>query len=366
MDRRALLSIRGTTRDRICSLKISKVDEGQQAEVGNVIAELEAEITQIDAALGKLKGKSTSDDNTMNNDLNTQYELNRIVNNIRHQLEGIGNFKPNSQIHVWLDKLSNIYKMIVQPNLANHATLGSEFCSYVVLSLPLSGQNKFSNKTDWDTLKNDLKEHYSADISIFQHLSQVWSLDLSGTKWNLLAAKLGNTLTESKTSIMAKYAKDGKSLDADKVFSLVGAMLMSEAVRSNSPDTYRLMLDSLDQCSSAEEVAKKASFYSDRVSGLESQVFRVNKTTVEPTKKSKPKKGAKSKKEKSPEVKSLIKACIDQKVCIKFNLDQECDEVTCKYKHTKVDRQNFDTFESNVAQVDQLGSDWSNPFQGGN
>ena len=84
LDRKTLLDIRGTTRDRIFSLKISKVDEGQQTEVANVIAELEAEVVQIDTKLAELvkadAGKASLD-TTLSDEVTSEYQLSRIITN---------------------------------------------------------------------------------------------------------------------------------------------------------------------------------------------------------------------------------------------------------------------------------------------
>ena len=131
------------------------------------------------------------------------------------------------------------------------------------------------------------------------------------------------------------------------------------------------MLDSLDSCSNAEEVAKKAAFYSDRLQGLESQVFRVNRTTAEPQRRTKPKKAEPGKDEKSsekdPKKRALIKKCIQEKKCIKFNLGEDCDAESCKYKHAKVSSYKDEAYEAHVAQMNQIFEDWStDPFPQGN
>ena len=374
MDRKTLLDIRGDTKSRLIALQVSKIDEGQKDEYANVITSLENEIAGIDTKLGELAktdaGKASLD-TTLSDEVTSEYQLSRILAGIRLRVDAVGVYKPTQPIHTWLEKLSNIYKMLVKPNLQNHLTLEGEFCSTIILSLPLAGQTKFADKTTWETLKQGLKSNYSSDISVFQHLSKVWSCNLSGVRWNDLSNKLTSVLTESKTSIMSKYTKDSKTLDADAVFSLIGAMLMSEAVRNNSPETYRLMLEALDSCRNADEVAKKAAFYSDRLQGLESQVFRVNRTTVEPQKRSKPKKAESGKdekpSEKDPKKRALIKKCIQEKKCIKFNLGEECNAESCKYKHAKVSSDKDDAYQSHVAEMNRIFEDWSSdPFPQGN
>ena len=370
LDRRTLLELRGDTKQRLIALQLSKTDTGKETEVANLILELKDEINQVDKQLVELskEGNEKSSLNTSVEDFGTEAQLSRIISGLRHRIEAIGPFKVSKPIHEWLDRLTNVYKQLVTPNLTSHPSLEQEFCSDVVLNLPLGGQSKFADVSKWETLKSELKSLYQPDHSIFQLLSQVWNLELTGVKWNEMASRLTTTLAESKTSINAKYQKDGKSLDADQVFGLIGAMLMSESVRENSPETYRMMLDSLDRCKNAEDVAKKASFYSDRLLGVESQAFRVNRTAVGSQRRSKPKGKEDDKSSKDPDHKALVKACVKQRLCIKFNLGEPCDESSCKYKHEKLSAGQHTTYQTCVTQMNEIfHEDWStDPFPEGN
>ena len=191
MDRKTLLDIRGDTKSRLIALQVSKIDEGQKDEYANVIASLENEIAGIDTKLGELAKADADKENTLNSTLSgevaSEYQLNRLATGLRTRIECIGAYKASGQIHVWLDRLQNVYKLLVEPNLSTYPVLESDFCYSIILSLPLAGQTKFSDEKTWDTLKAGLKAHYSADISVFQHLSKIWGCDLSGTRWNELA-----------------------------------------------------------------------------------------------------------------------------------------------------------------------------------
>ena len=160
MDRKTLLDIRGDIKSRLIALQISKIDEGQKDEYANMIASLENEIAGIDTKLGELAkanaGKA-SVDSTLSDEVASEYQLNRLIQGLRTRIESIGAYKAGDQIHVWLDRLRNVYKLLVEPNLSTYPGLESEFCYCVILNLPLAGQNKFSDESTWDTLKNGLK-----------------------------------------------------------------------------------------------------------------------------------------------------------------------------------------------------------------
>ena len=137
MDRKTLLDIRGDTKSRLIALKVSKVDEGQQAEVANVIAELEAEVAQIDTKLAEVAKTEAGKENTLNSTLSeevaSEYQLNRLVTGLRTRIDGIGAYRASGQIHVWLDRLQNVYKLLVEPNLSTYTVLESDFCYSVIL-----------------------------------------------------------------------------------------------------------------------------------------------------------------------------------------------------------------------------------------
>ena len=140
--------------------------------------------------------------------------------------------------------------MFVKGKEAVHPSLEHDFVCQVVMLLPFASQSKFADEQTWDSLQAKLKEHFQADISIFQHLSKVWACPLQGCKWSEQSLKLTSTLGESKANIKSYFTNKGKTLSADDVFNLIGAMLMSESVKVNSPEVYPMMLNALDECMS--------------------------------------------------------------------------------------------------------------------
>ena len=337
MDRPTLLSLRKEANEELYKFSMIKLDEddvikGQQTAR---ITQVQGNVDHIDIALGELPA-----------DLNTSlvgeshgYDLNRIVMGIRSALDKVGGFRPSGLINQFCNRVSPVHKMYVSGKLAVHPTLEQEFTSMVVCLLPFSSQNKFAEEATWDALQKKLKIHFQADISIFQWLSKVWAFqsNLTGVKWSDQSVQLTSTLSESKANIKSHFLGKGKNLSCDDTFSLIGAMIMAESVKANSPEVHRLMLDSLDSCSSSEDVAKKAAFYSDRISDEHTPSFlvkvdRAAKTNQQP--RQLPKVHKKS--DQSRASKELVRECIKKKLCIKYN-HEGCHDANCRYKHEFAD-----------------------------
>lgn len=254
------LSLRKDAQNQLTQLSVAKTDEDQQVAARQAarVTALEAEIAAIDERLGQLASIPDQLNQTQSGDNQEQYELSRISSTVRANLERVGVFRPSGLINEWVNRVNMIYKMVVKPKVPAIPAIEQDFLSQVVLMLPYGAQSKFEEETSWKAFVPELKGHYQADISIFQHLSKVWGIDLHGTKWADQAQKLGSCLNESKSNIKAHFASNSKILTGDVAFDLIGAMIMAESVRKNSPDTYRLMLDSLDSAFTCSEVARKA------------------------------------------------------------------------------------------------------------
>ena len=99
----------------------------------------------------------------------------------------------------------------------------------------------------------------------FQHLSQAWDLQRQdGEKLTDFAGRLENTTREAAVDIKTKYKKDNKvELTVDVVFSIMGAMLMSEKVKDWNPNIYPHLVMAMDSHYTAIGIACKAQQYID-------------------------------------------------------------------------------------------------------
>ena len=356
MSRRDLLDLIKNTKDRIASLMMTKVDPDKETERDNLIIGYEKDLKDFVAALAAKK----EPDDASPNDTNLTLEYNRISNSIQARVTDIGHFRPDSGlINNFILKLDNLYSLLVKDNLSVHAGLERNFVTMVILMLPTTAQTKFQASTTWTDLKTKLREFYQADISIFQHLGRLWDFNPDSQNWSEIASQLTAICNESKNTIKQRFESDGKTLTADHVFDLMSAMLLSELIRGSSPEIYRSMIEKLDSCKTATDVALAANFFKDRLSD---EHFSSFKATAERTRFQRMIKGvqnqvtSKSKRnitKQSDEDKELVKQCIKEKVCIRYNLGQKCKSDPCPYDHRKLSEANpKSTFLSEV-------SDWS-------
>ena len=100
----------------------------------------------------------------------------------------------------------------------------------------------------------------------FQHLSRAWDLQRrDGEKLTDFAGRLENTIREAAVHIKNKYKKDNKvDLTVDMVFSIMGAMLMSEKVKETNPNIYPHLVKTMDSHYTAIGIACEAQQYVDR------------------------------------------------------------------------------------------------------
>ena len=106
----------------------------------------------------------------------------------------------------------------------------------------------------------------------FQHLSRAWDVQRrDGEKLTDFAGRLENTIREAAVHIKNKYKKDNKvDLTVDMVFSIMGAMLMSEKVKDWNPNIYPLLIKTMDSHYTAIVIACEAQQYVDRGVKLDS------------------------------------------------------------------------------------------------
>ena len=340
MNRLDLLEVRKDTKDRIAKLTMTKPDPDKETERDNLIIGYEKDIADIDQALA---AKKVADEVTPN-DTNLTLEYNRISNSVQTRISEIGKFRQDSTIliNTYVLKLDNLYNLLVKDNLATHTGLERNFVTMVVLALPTNAQTKFQSIKTWSSLKVKVKEFYQADISIFQHLARLWDFNPDSTNWSEIASELMAICNESKNTIRQKFESDGITLTADHVFDLMSAMLLSELIRSNAPETYKMMIEKLDLCKTASDVAIKANFFKDRLSDEHLSSFKATaernkfQRMIKDMKINAASKSNRNNSSQSKEERELINNCIREKVCIRFNLGRKCKSTPCPYEHRKL------------------------------
>ena len=127
----------------------------------------------------------------------------------------------------------------------------------------VDSQQEISN---FEQLKSYLIATHGNQMSNFQHLSRAWDLQRrDGEKLTDFARRLENTLREATVHIKNKFKKDNtKELTVDTTISLVGAMLMSEKIKTWTPNIYPHLVKTMDNDYTADGIASAAQRYLDR------------------------------------------------------------------------------------------------------
>ena len=98
----------------------------------------------------------------------------------------------------------------------------------------------------------------------FQYLSRAWDLQWrDGKKLTDFAGWLKNTIREVAVHIKNKYKKDKVDLIVDMVFSIMGAMLMSEKDKDWNPNIYPHLIKTMDSHYTMIAIACEAQQYVD-------------------------------------------------------------------------------------------------------
>ena len=345
--------------DRIHELKMKILEDNtKKAELDLLMTSSEEKVTEI---LNTLTDAKTF------LETNQDYSYQCALTSLRLELKAIRIFEPGVMVETFVTNLENLFKLQVKPKLTSHPDLEQEFVTMCQSRLHQTYQSMIIiENRDFPTfadLKKYLTETYSSQMSNFQILSKLWSFELKNNEsFRDGAARLDIETTNACTTVSAKYTKENTSpsnqnpvLDAKGVFSLLGAMLMSEQIRVKSPSIYGHLIKRINKFSSASAIAAEAQQLSDRKMGDDSMgahAYYGKKNDKKP-KQSLAEKFAKDLNLK----KSFVDKLIKEKVCIKFNSKAGCKQSSCKYKHQKIAR-GVDN-EMFYTKGSELPADWA-------
>ena len=177
---------------------------------------------------------------------------------------------PGNAVNQFITALNKVYMIHVIPELATYSSLKEEF---VKAAQDLLDQGIFQQMVDskqdtstFEKLKTYLIGTHGSQMINFQHLSRAWDLQRwGGEKLTDFAGQLENTIREAAVHIKNKYKKDNKvDLTVNMVFSIMGAMLMSERVKDWNPNIYPHLVKTMDRHNTAIGIACEAQQYVNR------------------------------------------------------------------------------------------------------
>ena len=115
-------------------------------------------------------------------------------------------------------------------------------------------------------MKSYLIATHSNQMPHSQHLSWAWDLQRQdGKKLTDFTGQLENTLRVATIHVKIEFKKDDtKELTVDTAISLVSAMLMSEKIKTWTPNIYPHLMKMMANHYTAGSIASEAQWYLDR------------------------------------------------------------------------------------------------------
>ena len=229
------------------------------------INEAQADIDKMLAAL-KYATRTTPSTAQKAND----YDLVMRQQSLRDVMRLKRTFSPGNDVNQFITILNKAYTIHVMPELATYPSLEGEF---VKAAKDLLDQGIFQQMVDskqdtssFEQLKTYLIATHGSQMTNFQHLSRAWDLQRrDGEKLTDFAGRLENTIREAAVHIKNKYKTDNTTeLAVDTLFSIMGAMLMSEKVKTWNSNIYPHLVKTMDNHYSAIGIACEAQRYLDR------------------------------------------------------------------------------------------------------
>ena len=199
------------------------------------------------------------------------------VQNLLEVVRTVQKLATGDSIERFVSELDQIYEVEVKPHVGNLQRLEGEFvrASKRLLTFQMFSQMEKSgtNTATWATLKKYLVTNHGSKITMFQHLTRLWNLELKpDEKLTDFGAKLEEQIHAASLHIMKTFSKEhtvngaaAAVMSADDVFKLIGAMLASVQVRKHHEDIFKSMIKKMDTHYTAASLLADAQDYVDRL-----------------------------------------------------------------------------------------------------
>ena len=241
-----------------------KTDPITSTARGN-IADMEAELQAMFEALANTL------ESTQQTTGQVDYGLMMRQQSLREAMRDAATFGPGTDINRFITNINKIFAIYVKPELSDHPGLEKEFTK---LTKQRIEQGIFQQMEDsrqdtstFEQLKTYLIATHGNQMSTFQRLSKAWDLQRrDGERITDFAGRLETTIHEAATHIKESFkaSNDQAEITVDGVFSLMGAMLMSEKIKAWTPTVYPHLVKDMDTHCSAVGIASDAQRYLDR------------------------------------------------------------------------------------------------------
>ena len=194
------------------------------------------------------------------------------VQNLLEVVRAVSKLNVGDCIERFVSELDQIYKVEVQPQLGELATLEDEFVRAAKRLLTFSMYEQMDKSstttTTWTQLKKYLVDTHGSKITMFQHLNRLWKLELKpDEKLTDYGARLEEQVHKATLHIKKNFSKEhsGTDMTVDDFSKLIGAMLASLQVRKQHEDVFKSMIKGMDKHWPPSSLLADAQDYVDRL-----------------------------------------------------------------------------------------------------
>ena len=188
--------------------------------------------------------------------------------------DSVTKFQPSGDVNLFISSLENGYKLCVTAE----NNLESQFVKLAITKLCAEYSNSFlksgTDATSYAKFIKYLKTNYSTKETVFQVLQHMWEIERKpdedihslGVRFQEKAAEISTRIT----AMFEEKAKENpatadKTMSAEDVFMLVGAMQLFQHIRTREPETYKLLVREMDGVYTPADLSRKAKLYTDRL-----------------------------------------------------------------------------------------------------
>ena len=187
--------------------------------------------------------------------------------------ESISTFKTGQSVNTFVNQLDNCYLN----NQVDATGLEVNFCR--MLGSKLSDEYKTNllhlpsaERDSWAKIKAYLLKTYETQETIYQTMAHMWNIKQApGEDIHSLGIRMEEKVTEVHRQIEAKMKKQSsnKTFDSKDAFMLMGSMLMVQHIQNKESDTYKHMVNEIDNVVKPAQIALKAKSYIDKIGETE-------------------------------------------------------------------------------------------------
>ena len=174
----------------------------------------------------------------------------------------------SASVDTWVAHMDGIYNIDVIEDKAMEPSF-IKGLKRILSPTQLSSLTKSSKDvSSWVKFKAYLLDSYGSKISVFQHLHNLWNLELhEGESITSYGSRVEQQIHSAKSHIKKVYSSNNNNaeMDCDAAFNLFGAMLTSLQIKQTHNSIYRQMIRNMDKHWDSNSLSGEAQNLYDRL-----------------------------------------------------------------------------------------------------